>query len=370
MTHRFDNALKLRSIITTHGTGGQMDDIEFRLLRAEFFDDPAAKRLLPSFVRDSVTGDDVWAYLKDHHTGEGAYAARRKHIAAEFQPLLDFLSNSGAPADAGISDTLTQYDADGVSDIWQKALNRRKTDPEGAITAARTLLEATCKHILEDADLEFSEKWDLPKLYSETARHLSLSPSQHTEDTFKRILGGCKSVVENLGGLRNKISDAHGGGRKKVRPAERHAALAVNLAGSMAMFLVDTWTVQQSKARAKAAKEKTEAKQDPVKYKGVLLSSRHDLASEIAEMKHIVDALTPDMARRLETIWCDSKACATYSVTVREGLWVPDLQWAIADAGRKVGGHNGVYFDGDAPTGVDLDPDWPMDDETWGISSG
>lgn len=337
-----------------------MDDIEFRLLRTEFFDDLATKRLLPSFVRDSVNGADVWAYLKDYHTGEGAYAARRKHIAAEFQPLLDFLSDSGAPADAGISDTLTQYDASGVSELWQKALNRRRTDPEGAITAARTLLEATCNHILEDARLEISAKWDLPKLYSETAKHLNLSPSQHTEDTFKRILGGCQSVVENLGGLRNKISDAHGGGRGKVRPAERHAALAVNLAGSMSMFLIETWTVQQAKAQAKAARANT--KQDSVTYKGVLLSSRYGLASEIAEMKRMVDALTPDMARRLETIWCDSKAAATYSVTVREGLWLPDLQWAIAIAGHKVGGHNGVYFDGDAPAGVDIDPDWPGDD--------
>lgn len=241
MTNRYDNALKLRSIITALGTGGQMDNIEFRLLRAEFFDDPATKRLLPEFVRDNVTGDDVWAYLKDFHTGGGAYAARRKHIAAEFKPLLDSLSDCGAPADAGISETLTQYDADGVSDIWQKALNRRKTDPEGAITAARTLLEATCKHILEDAKLEISDKWDLPKFYSEASKTMNLAPSQHTEDTFKRILGGCQSVVENLGGLRNKISDAHGGGRKKVRPCERHAALAVNLAGSMSMFMIETW---------------------------------------------------------------------------------------------------------------------------------
>lgn len=362
MTNRFDNALRLRSIITDLGTGGQMDNIEFRLLRADFFDDSSAKRLLPSFVRASLTDDDVWAYLKDFHTGEGAYAARRKHIAIAFQPLLEFLSDSGAPADAGVSATLTHYDADGVSDIWQKALDRRKTDPEGAITAARALLEATCKHILEDAKLEVSDKWDLPKLYSEASRAMNLAPSQHTEDMFKRILGGCQAVVENLGGLRNKISDAHGGGRKKVRPAERHAALAVNLAGSMCMFLIETWTVQQAKARAKAAKEQADAKQDPQTYKGVLLSSRCDLASEIAKMKHIVDALTPEMRRRLETIWCDSKACATYSVTIREGLWVPDLQWAIADAARQVGGHNGVYFDGDAPNGVDLDPDWPEDD--------
>ena len=70
---------------------------------------------------------------------------------------------------------------------------------------------------------------------------MNLAPSQHSEEVFKKILGGCQSVVENLGGLRNKISDAPAGGRKRVKPAERHAALAVNLAGSMAMFLIETW---------------------------------------------------------------------------------------------------------------------------------
>ncbi len=82
---------------------------------------------------------------------------------------------------------------------------------------------------------------DLPKLYSKTAEILNLAPSQHTEPTFKAILGGCHTVVQNLGSLRNKVGDAHGQGRNPVRPAPRHAALAVNLAGSMATFLIETW---------------------------------------------------------------------------------------------------------------------------------
>ena len=36
---------------------------------------------------------------------------------------------------------LTAFSADGVSEAWARALNRRSKDPEGAITAARTLLE-------------------------------------------------------------------------------------------------------------------------------------------------------------------------------------------------------------------------------------
>lgn len=49
------------------------------------------------------------------------------------------------------------------------------------------------------------------------------------------------TIVNGLGSLRNKISDAHGQGRAPIRPAVRHAQLAVNLAGSVASFLVETW---------------------------------------------------------------------------------------------------------------------------------
>ena len=58
---------------------------------------------------------------------------------------------------------------------------------------------------------------------------------------FKRILGGATSVIEGLGSLRNKIGDAHGHAKKAVRPSARHAQLAVNLAGTMATFIVETW---------------------------------------------------------------------------------------------------------------------------------
>ncbi|EQD46232.1 abortive phage resistance protein, partial [mine drainage metagenome] len=47
-----------------------------------------------------------------------------------------------------------------------------------------------------------------------------------------------------------QISDAHGKGKRAVRPRARHAELAVNLAGSMAAFLVATW------------KERTETSED------------------------------------------------------------------------------------------------------------
>ena len=123
---------------------------------------------------------------------------------------------------------------------------RKQEDPEGAIDAARTLLETVCKHILDELDEAYGDD-DLPKLYNKVAKVLNLSPSQHTETAFREILGGCHTIVQSLGTLRNRIGDAHGKGRNPVRPAPRHAALAVNLAGSMATFLVETLNNQKTK---------------------------------------------------------------------------------------------------------------------------
>ncbi|MYG04596.1 MAG: abortive infection family protein, partial [Acidobacteriia bacterium] len=74
---------------------------------------------------------------------------------------------------------------------------------------------------------------------------------QHTEPVFKNILGNCQSVVGNLAAIRNKLGDAHGQGRRQVRPRPRHAELAVNLAGSMAMFLISTWSERRQTKTAR-----------------------------------------------------------------------------------------------------------------------
>lgn len=94
-------------------------------------------------------------------------------------------------------------------------------------------------------NVQYDDAVDLPKLYKETAKVLNLAPSQHTEEVFKQILGGCTAVIEGLGTLRNRLSDAHGKGKVGVKPASRHAELAVNLSGSLASYLLATWETRK-----------------------------------------------------------------------------------------------------------------------------
>lgn len=235
----FERAMMLQNMLVDQATGSSMDEPLYLQLRREFMEDPATRDLLPDYVRANRSSGALWGYLK---SVAPRWQPRREHIWQSFGPLLDHLEGRNrAPADATITETLASFDPDGVHRAWEKALERRHHDPDGAITAARTLLEAVCKRVLEEAGETYGPNDDLPKLYHETAKALNLAPSQHTEEVFKSILGNCQQVVNNLSTLRNRIGDAHWQGKQPVRPSPRHAALAVNLAGSMAMFLLETW---------------------------------------------------------------------------------------------------------------------------------
>jgi hypothetical protein len=156
------------------------------------------------------------------------------------------LSTDVTPADSEITKALAAFKAPDVHERWQEALKRRAADPRAAITSARTLLEDTCKWILHEAGVPFNEEVELQVLYRQLAKLLNLAPDDHTEQIFKQILGSCQSIVTSLGAIRNKLSDAHSQGPKRARPLPRHAELAVNLAGTMATFLIATWEAKQT----------------------------------------------------------------------------------------------------------------------------
>jgi len=229
----------LEGILVAAATGGTHDDDRYGLLRKEFVGEPDLCKFLPAFVRTYRTLDAFWPYIKNE---AGTYAERRQLISVAFNPLVEYLDGrNSAPSDQIASDALSNFDTEGVHAVWSKALARRRSDPEGAITSARTLLETVTKRILDEREEAYTDRDDLPKLYASAAKTLNLAPNQHTEEAIKAILGGAMNMVNGIGTLRNRLSDAHGrGGKLPVKPSARHASLAVNLAGAIATFLVET----------------------------------------------------------------------------------------------------------------------------------
>ena len=256
----------------------EFDEIGFRSLKADIFqhmrrnDDWSNRdllerlglmtssrallfRFLEASVHPTAVNDDIQKCRVERlntHLRHDGYRLTRSGVVSGSAVFSVAAHAIGSPADVAISSALQRFEPDQVHGRWTAALDRRASDPAGAITLARSLLEDVCRWLLDDLGDTSADNDDLPTLYRKLAKNLKLAPDDHSEQVFKQILGSCQSVVESLGALRNKLGDAHGGGPRRAKPAARHAELAVNLAGSMATFLISTWEAKATPATKEA----------------------------------------------------------------------------------------------------------------------
>lgn len=126
------------------------------------------------------------------------------------------------------------------------ALPNLKTDPEDAVTAACSLIEAVCRSILIELSLPLPPKKDVEGLLRAVQEPLRLSPGRsdlpvEIEGDIRQVLGGLTSVIKGVGALRTHGGDAHGRQRGFPRIDARIALLALNSASSVALFLIETW---------------------------------------------------------------------------------------------------------------------------------
>ena len=183
------------------------------------------------------------SYKQEKEQVEKAIRALAQTGSAQIRSIdwVPKLPTKKSQVDKEISEQLSTINSEHVQRAWEKALKRKSEDPEGAVTAARTLVETVCKHILDKEQVNYPDNADLPKLQYLAAKQLSLAPEQHTEKLVRGILGNCQSVVNGIASLRNQLGDAHGKGIESAVPHPLLAELAVNLAGAMAKYLLAVW---------------------------------------------------------------------------------------------------------------------------------
>ena len=212
---------------------------EFSECRSSLLSNERTRNLLPEFVKNFRELSSFWSYIKKVSS---TFEGRTSHITDSFNPLFEFLEKPQEtfPLDELALNTL-QVSNEYIKELWTKCLERRVSDPEGAITASRTFLESTCRFILDSLGETYEKSDDLPQLFKKTTKVLNLAPSEHTEQPFKQMISGGFSIVNGLSSLRNNISDSHAISNAYGRPSHIHSTLCVNLAGVISSFLLSTF---------------------------------------------------------------------------------------------------------------------------------
>lgn len=212
-TPQLELVQRLKEVLVLYATGDQsIDKEEYKKLRRLVLLDPYLKPRVPRIVRDCADLGEFWTIIKRMFS---TYAERRSYLRSEFLPLLTQLEELlQSPGTDVMSAALAKVDWEHVQDGWRKALNRLHADPEGAVTAARTLIETVCKHILDAKSIPYRDRDDLQNLYDAAAKSMNLAPTSTTEPAFRQILTGCYSVINGVSAIRNKNSDAHGKGNR------------------------------------------------------------------------------------------------------------------------------------------------------------
>ncbi|RVL64724.1 abortive infection family protein [Sinorhizobium meliloti] len=143
-----------------------------------------------------------------------------------------------------------KLDFDTVQIEIARALPSLSADPEDAVTAACSLIEAVCRSILIELGLPLPPKRDIDGLVKAVQEPLGLSPGRNDlpleiEQDVRQVLGGLTSVTKGIGALRTHAGDAHGREKGFRRIDPRIARLALNSASSIALFLIETWESKQ-----------------------------------------------------------------------------------------------------------------------------
>src|SRR5690554_2307825 len=143
-----EQAESLQNMMVSRATGGDASPWEYAQVRQALLSDSSIASMIPQMVKTCRTPDQFWGFIRKLPS----YAERREYVWGEFRPLLDKLEMVGAPSDMAVTENLERYDSDYIHAAWQKVLSRRVSDPEGAITMAKTLVESVCKHIIEEVE--------------------------------------------------------------------------------------------------------------------------------------------------------------------------------------------------------------------------
>lgn len=126
-----------------------------------------------------------------------------------------------------------------IIDLSERAMNDiTEGNFDSAITKSRTLLEEVFCFVIEKKGEKPSDSGDINKLYKQVKDLYNMHPNDDMDIRFKMLLSGFEKILTAIKEMRNKDSDAHGVGAKRIQIADYHARLFVNSSMTMSDFIL------------------------------------------------------------------------------------------------------------------------------------
>lgn len=126
-----------------------------------------------------------------------------------------------------------------IVDISSRAIRDVENgEYDSAITKSRTLLEEVFCHAIEAEGEVPSDNGDIGKLYSQVKALYHMHQDKNLDKRINGLLSGLEKILSAISEMRNKGSDSHGVGAKRINIEEHHARLFVNSAMTMADFVL------------------------------------------------------------------------------------------------------------------------------------
>jgi Abortive infection C-terminus len=162
---------------------------------------------------------------------------------------LDLVPKSGAAA----TNVLQHLRVHGEKISHENVLSRIRiiertceTSPADAIGSAKELIEAVCKDIIERSGEAFDKAANPSALVRQALKCLHLAPDDIPErsrgvDAIKATLNGLGNIAHQMDELRALYGSGHGKPSSARGLTPRHARLSVGAAGTLCLFLIETY---------------------------------------------------------------------------------------------------------------------------------
>ena len=148
--------------------------------------------------------------------------------------LVDFENNIEL-----VASKIEEIDSLYIKRIANEAYNAIKNiDYESAMTKSRTLVEEVLIKGIEKKNIEPSEKGNINTLYNQFKTLYKMHINDDMDIRIKTLLSGFEKILTAISQMRDKNSDSHGVGDKRLELNESIAELFVNSSVTFSNFLI------------------------------------------------------------------------------------------------------------------------------------